>query len=384
MAEGIPELMKITANGPDDLIAALPHVLGFHPQESMVLVPITAGLPVARIDLPRDEVDCFVAVGQLTAPFLRLAREGDLDATHAKVAVVCLTADGQGAAVAASAITDALSPAVGVTLKLWADARTWTDLDTGDSGPRTSEAASRYAAQMVASGRQMPARVREDLQRSLIGDRSPVAAAVPEAVTNWVTSTVDVERRWVENRVNRFLDDGIALSGPDAARLLVAAQALPVRDAAWSMMTQDEHHAHRALWTDLTRRAPDEVRTPAATLLAFSAWLGGDGAGAWTALDQIPENHQDYRLAGVMTRVLEGGVPPSVWTSTIRPGLLDEPTFQGDTSQPGFEPGLGPGCQPGLDQGLEQEAEVPTERPRRPAPEMPALDTPGTNRPPAR
>lgn len=361
--------MKITANGPDDLIAALPHVLGFHPEESMVLVPITPGLPVARIDLPRDDVERFVAVGQLTAPFLRLAREGDLDA---RVAVVCLSEHGQAAELAASAITDALSPRVGVPLKLWANERTWTDLDTGASGARTGEAASRYAAETVACGRQMPARAREDLQRSLIGDRSPVAAAVPEAVTNWTTSNVDVERRWVENRINRFLDDGLALSDPDAARLLVAAQALPARDAAWSMMTQDEHHAHRALWTDLTRRAPDEVRAPAATLLAFSAWLGGDGAGAWTALDQIPESHQDYSLAGLMTRTLEAGVPPSVWTSTIRPGLLEEATDQGTTSEPGRE------------LGLEPDVEVPTDRPRRPAPETPTTDAAATTRPPTR
>ena len=361
--------MKITANGPDELIAALPHILGFHPEESLVLVPFTSGLPVARIDLPRDHVERFVAASQLTAPFLRLAREGDLDA---RVAVVCLSEDGQASELAASAITDALSPRVGVPLKLWADERTWTDLDTGTRGPRTSEAESRYAAETVASGRRMPARAREDLQRSLIGDRSPVAAAVPEAATNWATSNVDIERRWVENRVNRFLDDGFALSDPDAARLLVAAQALPVRDAALSMMIQDDHHAQRALWTDLTRRAPDEVRAPVATLLAFSAWLGGDGAGAWTALDQIPESNQDYSLAGLMTSVLEGGVPPSMWTSTIRPGLLEEATYLGGTSEPGRE------------RGLEPDVEEPTDRPRRPTPNMPITDAAATTRPPTR
>ncbi|MGP4029829.1 DUF4192 family protein [Actinomadura sp. 3N407] len=37
---------------------------------------------------------------------------------------------------------------------------------------------------------------------------------------------------------------------------------------------------HTALWTDLTRRAPDEVRTAAATMLAFSGWLGSNGAKA--------------------------------------------------------------------------------------------------------
>ena len=53
------------------------------------------------------------------------------------------------------------------------------------------------------------------------------------------------------------------------------------RDALWSDMSRDNAASHNALWTDLTRRAPDEVRTPAATMLAFSAWLAGDGAKAW-------------------------------------------------------------------------------------------------------
>lgn len=63
------------------------------------------------------------------------------------------------------------------------------------------------------------------------------------------------------------------------------------------------------LWTDLTRRAPDEVRTPAATLLAFSSWPGGNGAKAWCALDQIPDG-LPYPMAALLATVLQEGVNP--------------------------------------------------------------------------
>lgn len=358
--------MKITAHGPDDLIAAIPHLLGFNPQESVVLVPFTRALPVARIDVPHTAAERETATTQLARPFLTQVPNAGPDP---RLAIVCLTEDGRAASQAAEAIAEALSPHVAVLVKLWADERTWTDLDTGNSGVRTNEAATRLAAEAVIAGRQVPLGAREDLQRNLIGDREPLAVALPAAAENWSTSSVDVERRWVEQRVGRFLEDGISLSDPDAARLLVGAQEHPIRDAAWSMMTQDDSPAHRALWSDLTRRAPDEVRTPAATLLAFSAWLGGDGASAWTALDQIPEGHQDYGLAGLMAVVLENAVPPSQWTTAIRPDLLDESTTRASSAGPGN------------DIDVETDADITTERPRRPDP-PPTAATP--TRPPPR
>lgn len=343
--------MKITAHGPDDLIAALPHLLGFNPQESVVLVPFTPALPVARIDVPHTAAEREAATNQLARPFLRQAPQAGPDPT---LAIVCLTEDGQAASQAAESITEALSPQIAVPVKLWADERTWTDLDTGSSGVRTNEAATRLAAESVVAGRQVPLGSREELQRNLIGDREPLAAALPAAAENWSTSSVDVERRWVEQRIGRFREDGISLSDPDAARLLVGAQDHPIRDAAWSMMTQDDSPSHRALWSDLTRRAPDEVRTPAATLLAFSAWLGGDGASAWTALDQIPEGHQDYGLAGLMAVVLENAVPPSQWTTAIRPALLDESATRASAVGPVAD--------------VDNDADIISERPRRPEP----------------
>ena len=51
--------MSISVHSPDELIAAIPHMLGFKPQESIVLIPIRSDLPTARIDLrgtPRRRV----------------------------------------------------------------------------------------------------------------------------------------------------------------------------------------------------------------------------------------------------------------------------------------------------------------------------------------
>src|SRR4051812_14078087 len=46
------EVLKIGSH--DELIAVVPHALGFRPVESMVCLPIGGG-PIARVDLPASE-----------------------------------------------------------------------------------------------------------------------------------------------------------------------------------------------------------------------------------------------------------------------------------------------------------------------------------------
>ena len=49
--------MDLVVQSPDELLAAVPHVLGFKPEESIVLVHFRHGLPITRVDLPRTAAD---------------------------------------------------------------------------------------------------------------------------------------------------------------------------------------------------------------------------------------------------------------------------------------------------------------------------------------
>ena len=44
--------MPLSIHSPDELIAVIPHLLGFKPEESIVFLPMRSDLPVARVDLP--------------------------------------------------------------------------------------------------------------------------------------------------------------------------------------------------------------------------------------------------------------------------------------------------------------------------------------------
>src|SRR6185436_12248728 len=47
----------ITIRTHQDAIAAVPHLLGFHPAESLVLMPFSSELPVVRVDIPTSVED---------------------------------------------------------------------------------------------------------------------------------------------------------------------------------------------------------------------------------------------------------------------------------------------------------------------------------------
>lgn len=77
-------------------------------------------------------------------------------------------------------------------------------------------------------------------------------------------------------------------------------------------MNRDTVASHVALWTDMTRRAPDEVRAAPASLLGFASWLSGHGAVAWCALEQVPQD-KPYALAGLVAAAVQSGMHPREW-----------------------------------------------------------------------
>jgi hypothetical protein len=117
----------------------------------------------------------------------------------------------------------------------------------------------------------------------------------------------------VQHRVRRFAADGLRLDSHDVGRLLVAVAAVEVRDVAWAEITHADADRHVDLWRDVVRRAPHETRAAPAALLAFAAWLSGDGALAACALDVCQDAEPGYSMAGLLTQALAAGLPPDSW-----------------------------------------------------------------------
>jgi hypothetical protein len=55
------------------------------------------------------------------------------------------------------------------------------------------------------------------------------------------------------------------------------------------------------------------VSPPSLSLAGFAAWLSGDGTFALIAAERALAIDPHYTLAGLLLKLLEGGVPPSSW-----------------------------------------------------------------------
>jgi hypothetical protein len=105
----------------------------------------------------------------------------------------------------------------------------------------------------------------------------------------------------------------------EVAWLTVLLGHVPVRDLAWRRITAEDWQL--SLWADVVRRAEPAVVAPPASLLAFAAWLAGQGALANVALDRALEQDPDYAMAQLLRDALDRGLPPSL----LDAGARDEP-----------------------------------------------------------
>jgi hypothetical protein len=101
------------------------------------------------------------------------------------------------------------------------------------------------------------------------------------------------------------------LSDDLVARVLGALQDPAVRDRALTLSLGEAAPAAETLWTECTRRAPEPLGAPPATLLAVSAWLRGDGAMANIALARALDSDPGYRLATLLLPALAACLPPA-------------------------------------------------------------------------
>jgi uncharacterized protein DUF4192 len=314
------------ARNPTDLIAVVPAVLGFHPQDSVVL--LTFGPPEgafhARVDLPIEAAEQEAVAGVLLDAVL---------ANQARRAAVLLYTDDVEAAHAQAQVLLArlLEHAVEVIDVLRVDDEHWYPVPA-DGSPGTPYRLDThpFTAQRVFDG-QVVHRDREELEDSLIGTDDEDAVEVALAATRFAdlvaTSRAEsaheflrTEARWLQRRVRSRIRDRVQLDVRDvqldlrdAGRLLVLASLVPTRDVAWAEINRANSAGHVELWRELVRRSPRDLLPGPASLLAFAAWQHGDGALAWCAIDRCLEVDPDYSMAHYVAEVLTRAVPPGIW-----------------------------------------------------------------------
>jgi len=307
------------ARSPEDLLAVVPVVLGFAPTDSVVMLTFGGARPFhARVDLPHDPNDVAEVVGALVDPAVR-HRVG-------RVVLVLYSGGDQPARRVANALARSLERSgIAVVDCLRTDGQRWFPLlgrhpGVPAHGVRYDVTGHRFAAEAVVEGFVTHAS-RDDLARSVAADPARVAALERAAAgAGAVPATWPDTGLRVIRLVTAHAGAGTVATDEELAELLGDLVERPVLDVAVGLLDRETARADVAFWTDVVRRAPDELLTGPAVLLAFAAWLAGHGALAWCALDRVPEAGRDHALVGLVTRLLEQAVPPQVWGDVQAPG----------------------------------------------------------------
>lgn len=305
----------LTARSPEDVLAAVPVLLGFVPTESIAMLTLGAHRCFhARIDLPADARDRNLRLVART--LLQPVRRHGVR----RVLLVVYTERREAARAAWRVLSTAFGRArVDVCDALWADGSRWYPLlrdDPADVGQAYDLATHAFTAQGVLEGRVVLGS-REELAGTL-RSRPEQVVEVSELVRQLPADDPD-RLAWALRRTREAVDDGVRLGAADWARLLVGLRDRTLQHLLWASLTRARSREQVALWSDGVRRAPPELLAPPAVLLGYSAWLAGDGALAWCALDRWEEvgDESTSNRAALLGGLLAGGIQPSMWDQVI-------------------------------------------------------------------
>jgi hypothetical protein len=291
---------------PEDVLAVVPQVLGFHPAESVVMLTFGGAVGFhARVDHP-DSAD---GIDPCLAALIKPCRLHEVP----RVLLVLYTADEPMArTVCQHALINYPAAGIEVVEVLHAHDGTFASFLHGDGERRPYDTTGHpLTAHCAVEHGNAPVGSRADLARALQRVDHAVAA---DQVWRWVD-----DRRVGEDEVQRMADlvvihalGKVPLDDDTLARLLADLQHGELRDAAWLGMTRESARDLTEFWSEVVRRSPTEFVTPAALILGLAAWLAGQGALAWTAHDLATDDRYQS-LADIVGQLLDDAVPPDAW-----------------------------------------------------------------------
>ncbi|WP_030157151.1 DUF4192 domain-containing protein [Glycomyces sp. NRRL B-16210] len=301
---------KLSVNGPTDLIAAVPYLLGFVPEHSLVAVGLKdRGLECTfRVDLP-GSLDHLDLLNTLVDP----VRTNDCTAVvliaygEDEIATACLSQALIDYALADINVLDALRVTDGRFFN-----STYTDSCCPPEGLPLPEDSAIGAALVAAGANRHPDR---DAITALLapvapGRRAVVSTAIDDAIVQEATLSWGEQRRMDLAAVDQWLAAAdLPDSSTDIAILGLAVGDLDVRDHALIASDTDPEKAVE-LWLWVARHLDEELAAPAFTIAGWCAYRTGNGVLALEAFNAALKSSPSYRLAHMLMAALQAGIPP--------------------------------------------------------------------------
>ncbi|MFG1607050.1 DUF4192 domain-containing protein [Actinoplanes sp. NPDC049265] len=288
----------LTLRSADELVAAVPYLLGYHPDNDLVVVAL------------RDrQVELTLCAEQPADPSVA----ADLCRRHGVTSALILGYGGgeRGTGRLADELRRAGVPVL-EELRVH-DGHYWSPADPHRRRPIPTSSVA--AASATYHGlRALPSRA------ALAAEQAPVSGAEREAMT---AATRRAEARMAamerkaptEEKLKRAVRRAGVISVRAAERRHRAGGRLKDLPAAWltvllarSFVFGSVWNAPRddlqGLWTDLVRRADERYVAGPACLLAYVAWRSGQGSVARIAVDRALAADPDHKMAGALDAML--------------------------------------------------------------------------------
>ena len=340
-----PATPTLVVRGPDSLPALVPHLVGFHPEASRVLLGLaperrTVGVTI-RIDLPHPGDQVVDVAEAWSSSLAALPRSGALEA----ILVVYPGAaddpwrDGRPRELPfrdlvdelAAELKDAGLTALDAVCIVGDRLRSYWCRDQAccpEGGrPVDPEEVLRVRAALVGQG-SAPLGSRHDLVRALAerDPDGPVRAAV-DAARDGVTMRMPAG---TERRVGHVVDGLKAYAADQRSavaltRLVVLVgwlcEAIRSRDLLLRALTVDPDPevvaAARTVLGEAVRCSSGPSAAPPAAALAVCSWVAGDGAAARVAVERALDADPSYSLAALVSAALDTGAPPWTWVAMM-------------------------------------------------------------------
>jgi hypothetical protein len=306
-------------NRPGVLIAALPAVLGFVPEKSLVLVTVDRGEMgcVMRVDLSDElghSLEHVADVAAAARPDSAIAVVIDEDGANCRM---CNDEHRELAGLLTTVLADRGIEllAAHVVDRVAAGGR-WHCADgCGNAGIVDDPSASPLAAAAVLDGRRLYAR-RAELQEVIDVFDPARTEALAEVIEGSKPDPAerqdDAARTDVEAAITAAarVADAAELRDYELARLAWALTDIRVRDTLYALAVGENAGQAEALWAVLSRTLPQPWRVEALVLLAFSAYARGDGPLAGVSLEAALRGDPTHRMAGMLDTALQSGMRP--------------------------------------------------------------------------
>lgn len=329
-------VQKLRLSSPEDLVEAVPYLLGYHPSDSLVAVALRGPrhevVFTMRLDLPQPGARSVATSLARSVPAYLANAEAD------QAVLVVYGATGQmPEGLPHSRLVDATSGAlrraqIEILDALYVGAGRWWSYTCAvpeccpiegrpipSDGNSTVAATATYAGLVALPNREAVEKILEPVGFPAAQAMAEALARADEALAARITDqlSLDVVRAETRALLTAAVDSEPALSDDDAARLIVGLEDTVVRDECCEWTDTERVGPAQRLWVQLARRAAPGYDVVPLAMVGWFAWRGGDSTLARIAVDKCLRSDPDYSLARLLEEALDSAVNPA--TLVTRP-----------------------------------------------------------------